>query len=168
MQVQRRWHLLRRCDLCCPGGSHCAGCIRNSGQRQRQPQNIMIILTDGEANASASKMNASTQAARQSRQPTPFRAAAQRQASRTTHRHSINASKPSRRQTTPKRKHHCLCRRYGSESSGCTTDSSGPQANITPCQVMSEMASGPQYFYSDYTQSGSGSTCVSTGTQYLT
>jgi hypothetical protein len=30
---------------------------------------------------------------------------------------------------------------------------------------MSEMASGPQYFYSDYTQSGSGSTCVSTGTQ---
>jgi len=53
---------------------------------------------------------------------------------------------------------------YGSESSGCTTDSTGPQANITPCQVMSEMASGPSYFYSDYLQSGSSSSCVSTGT----
>jgi hypothetical protein len=53
---------------------------------------------------------------------------------------------------------------YGSESSGCTTDSSGPQANITPCQVMSEMATSLAYFYSDYNQSGSSSTCKSTGT----
>ena len=57
---------------------------------------------------------------------------------------------------------------YGSESSGCTTDSTNMtpinQANITPCQVMSEMASGPSYFYSDYNQSGSSSTCESTGT----
>jgi hypothetical protein len=57
---------------------------------------------------------------------------------------------------------------YGSESSGCTTDSTNMppinQANITPCQVMSEIASGASYFYSDYNQSGSSSTCTSTGT----
>jgi hypothetical protein len=46
---------------------------------------------------------------------------------------------------------------YGSETSGCTTDVSG----ISPCQTMTQMASAPQYFYSDYQQSGSGSTCVS-------
>ena len=57
---------------------------------------------------------------------------------------------------------------YGSESSGCTTDTTNMtpinQAGITPCQVMSEMASGSTYFYSDYNQSGSSSTCESPGT----
>jgi hypothetical protein len=46
---------------------------------------------------------------------------------------------------------------YGSETSGCTTDTS----RITPCQTMTQIASAPQYFYSDYQQTGSGSTCVS-------
>jgi Flp pilus assembly protein TadG len=46
---------------------------------------------------------------------------------------------------------------YGSASSGCTTDSS----RITPCQTMTQIASAPQDFYSDYQQTGSNSTCVS-------
>jgi Flp pilus assembly protein TadG len=48
---------------------------------------------------------------------------------------------------------------YGSETSGCSADSSG----ITPCQTMTQMASSSQYFYSDYLQSGAGidTTCIS-------
>jgi hypothetical protein len=46
---------------------------------------------------------------------------------------------------------------YGSGSSGCAADN----PSITPCQTMTQMASAPQNFYSDYLQSGSGSTCVS-------
>jgi Flp pilus assembly protein TadG len=53
---------------------------------------------------------------------------------------------------------------YGSPSSGCASDSS-----LTPCQTMKLMASGAtsgsstdsSYFYSDFTQSGSNSTCTS-------
>lgn len=50
---------------------------------------------------------------------------------------------------------------YGSETSGCTSDSSG----ISPCTTMQTMASSPGYFYSDYLQSGSGvnTNCVGTG-----
>jgi hypothetical protein len=52
---------------------------------------------------------------------------------------------------------------YGAEASGCATDTSGTYKGYTPCQVMQAMASAPQYFFSDYTQSGSGidSSCIS-------
>lgn len=67
---------------------------------------------------------------------------------------------------------------YGSESSGCTNDSGQGEtaamtvsgwtylANITPCQTMENIASSAAYFYSDYTQSGSGTdtTCVGSAT----
>jgi hypothetical protein len=50
---------------------------------------------------------------------------------------------------------------YGSKPSGCVSDQSGGSyPNITPCATMASMASASQYFYSDYQQSGSGSTCV--------
>jgi hypothetical protein len=49
---------------------------------------------------------------------------------------------------------------YGSESSGCTTDT----VSITPCSTMQQIASTTADFYSDYSQSGSGtdSTCIGT------
>lgn len=47
---------------------------------------------------------------------------------------------------------------YGATSSGCTTDTS---PSITPCQTMQQIASGPQYFFSDYTATGGSSSCVS-------
>lgn len=59
---------------------------------------------------------------------------------------------------------------YGSESSGCSTDTSGTYAGITPCQAMKEMSSSywatpssDQYFFADANQSGSGidKNCVS-------
>jgi hypothetical protein len=56
---------------------------------------------------------------------------------------------------------------YGSEPTGCTSDTlGGTYSNGTsyistePCDTMANMASAPQEFYSDYQQSGSGSTCI--------
>jgi len=50
---------------------------------------------------------------------------------------------------------------YGSEPSGCTSDvRAGSYPNISPCQTMLDIASAPQFFYSDYLQSGSGSNCI--------
>ena len=67
---------------------------------------------------------------------------------------------------------------YGSESSGCTTAGGGTDStlltlpstpnqtfslsgssSLTPCITMENVASSLQYFYSDFNQSGSGSTC---------
>jgi hypothetical protein len=47
---------------------------------------------------------------------------------------------------------------YGAEASGCTTDTSPA---ITPCQTMEQIASAPQYFFSDYTATGGDGTCIS-------
>jgi Flp pilus assembly protein TadG len=140
------------------------------------PVNIMIILTDGEANASSSKIAAKTAGGTAiatsnswptgggatssvTNYPSPFDQCQQ----------AVAAANYAKSQGT-----QIYSIAYGSESSGCTTDSSGPQPNITPCQVMAQMASPnvvnssgtttKAYFYSDYQQSGSPSTCVSTGT----
>jgi hypothetical protein len=133
------------------------------------PQNVMIILTDGEANASSSKMAAAeangTKLATNSNWPAGGGATS----SITNYpsafdqcQQAVAAANYAKAQGT-----QVYTIAYGSESSGCTTDSSGPQPNITPCQVMSEMAStntgNTVYFYSDYKQSGSSSTCVSPG-----
>lgn len=130
------------------------------------PQNIMIILTDGEANALASKMATITAGGVQIATTNTFPAGGGGTSSLTNYpspfdqcQQAVSAANYAKSQGTL-----VYAVAYGSESSGCTTDSTGPQANITPCQVMSEMASGPSYFYSDYNQSGSSSTCVSTGT----
>jgi hypothetical protein len=119
------------------------------------PQNIMIILSDGEANASASKMNSASNAAWNNKGTYPSALDQCQQA--------VAAANYAKSEGTA-----VYAVAYGSESSGCTTDSTNAagvnQANITPCQVMSEIASGPSYFYSDYNQSGSSSTCESAGT----
>lgn len=50
---------------------------------------------------------------------------------------------------------------YGSSPSGCFSDSGvGQTPNISPCDTMAQMATAPQLFYSDWKQTGSGSTCV--------
>jgi Flp pilus assembly protein TadG len=66
---------------------------------------------------------------------------------------------------------------YGSESSGCTTAGGGTDSTLvatgnnqsftltgsnalTPCVTMENIASSLAYFYSDYNQSGSSSTCT--------
>lgn len=57
---------------------------------------------------------------------------------------------------------------YGAAASGCSTDVSGSNPNITPCGTMSGMASAPQYFYSDATATGGSSSCVSAAHSTLT
>ena len=47
---------------------------------------------------------------------------------------------------------------YGSPQTGCASDTS---PIISPCQTMANIASASQYFFSDYNQSGSNSTCFS-------
>ena len=47
---------------------------------------------------------------------------------------------------------------YGAAASGCTTDTS---PTITPCQTMEQMASSSAYFFSDYTATGGSSSCIS-------
>ncbi len=46
---------------------------------------------------------------------------------------------------------------YGATQTGCVTDTSG----ITPCQAAQQMASSPDNFFSDYTATGGSSSCVS-------
>ncbi len=51
---------------------------------------------------------------------------------------------------------------YGSPATGCSTDvNAGSYPNITPCTAMLDMATGPQDFFSDYSQSGTTSNCIS-------
>jgi Flp pilus assembly protein TadG len=129
------------------------------------PQNIMLILTDGEANAAASKIASSTAGGTAIATTNTFPSGAGATSSLTNYpspfdqcQQAVAAANYAKAQGTT-----VYTVAYGSESSGCTTDTTGPQANITPCQVMSEMASSPATFYSDYNQSGTSSTCVSTG-----
>jgi Flp pilus assembly protein TadG len=138
------------------------------------PVNIMIILTDGEANSTKIAGTAAngTKTATTSTWPAGGGATSSITNYPSTFdqcQQAVAAANYAKSQGT-----QVYSIAYGSESSGCTTDSSGPQPNITPCQVMSQMASPnvynssgtltKTYFYSDYNQSGSSSTCVSTGT----
>jgi hypothetical protein len=50
---------------------------------------------------------------------------------------------------------------YGASSSGCSKDTAGGGGTITPCQTMQQMASSPAFFFSDYTASQGGGTCIS-------
>ncbi len=50
---------------------------------------------------------------------------------------------------------------YGSPVTGCSTDAlAGSHPLITPCQSMAAMATNSHYFYSDFNQSGTYSTCT--------
>jgi len=134
-----------------------------------QPLNLMIILTDGEANASSSKMASKTVSGTTVNYNSAWPGGGGATSSITNYpsaldqcQQAVAAANYAKSLGT-----QVYTIAYGSESSGCTTDTSGPQSNITPCQVMSEMASTNTgktvYFYSDYQQSGTSSTCKSTG-----
>jgi hypothetical protein len=134
------------------------------------PVNIIIILSDGEANASSSKMASTTVSGTTVNYNNAWPSGGGATSSITNYpsaldqcQQAVAAANYAKGQGT-----QIFTIAYGSESSGCTTDTSGPQSSITPCQVMSQMASTNtatvNYFYSDYNQSGSSSTCKSPGT----
>jgi hypothetical protein len=134
------------------------------------PVNIMIILSDGEANASSSKMATTTTGGVTVNTSNPWPSGGGATSYATNYPSHLDQCQQAVAAANYAKQvggTQVYTIAYGSESSGCTTDSTGPQANITPCQVMSEMASTnttkTTYFYSDYNQSGSSSTCVSPG-----
>ena len=104
-------------------------------------KNVMILLSDGDANAVAAKMTgaSTTSGVYMSTLQECHQAvtAAQAAAAAGTRVYSVA---------------------YGAEASGCTTDTS---PTITPCQTMERIASSPQYFFSDYTATGGDSSCIS-------
>jgi Flp pilus assembly protein TadG len=56
---------------------------------------------------------------------------------------------------------------YGASSSGCSTDKSGPLAGISPCTAMQDMASAQGDFYSDATASQNKGQCASANSYSL-
>jgi Flp pilus assembly protein TadG len=131
------------------------------------PVNVIIILSDGEANADTSKMATKTVGGTTINYNNPWPSGGGATSSITNYpsaldqcQQAVAAANYAKGQGT-----QIYSVAYGSESSGCTTDNSGPQSSITPCQVMGQMASTntatTTYFYSDYNQSGSSSTCKS-------
>jgi hypothetical protein len=50
---------------------------------------------------------------------------------------------------------------YGASSSGCGSDTSGPLAGLSPCTAMQDMASASGDFYSDATASQNKGQCAS-------
>ena len=102
-------------------------------------KNDMIILSDGDATASATQMKGS---------------ATSYSATNECHQAITSANKAKAAGTT------IYAVAYGATSSGCTTDSPA----ITPCQTMQQIASSGKTFYSDYTAKGGSSSCVSAAT----
>ncbi len=104
-------------------------------------QNVMIILSDGDASASASAMpGASTSTGTY---PSTKNQCAQ----------AVTAAKAATAAGT-----QVFTVAYGALSTGCSTDS----PSISPCTTMEDMASDASKFYSDYTSVKSpNSTCTS-------
>jgi len=111
-------------------------------------QNVMIIISDGDASASSSQLNtsASGYSATSGTYPSQTDQCGQ----------AVVAAKAATTAGT-----HVYTVAYGAEASGCSTDTSGTYKGITPCQTMQDMASAPQYFFSDYTATGGTSSCIS-------
>ena len=104
-------------------------------------QNVMILLSDGDATASSSQMpGASTTS-------TTYMSTNQE-----CHQ-AITAAAAAAAAGT-----RVYAVAYGAEASGCPTDTN---PSITPCQTMEQIASSSQYFYSDYTATGGSSSCIS-------
>jgi Putative Flp pilus-assembly TadE/G-like len=106
-------------------------------------QNVMIILSDGDASATSAAM------------PGASTTSGVYPSTKNQCHQAITAAAAA---TTAGTKVYTVA--YGAAGSGCSTDSPA----ITPCNTMLKMASDASTFYSDYTATGSGSggnTCIS-------
>jgi len=100
-------------------------------------KNVMIILSDGDANATTGQMGGTKTSYPATQECHQAVTEAQKAAAAGTIVYTVA---------------------YGAESSGCSTDTS---PTITPCQTMQQMASSSQNFFSDYTATGGTNSCVS-------
>jgi hypothetical protein len=103
-------------------------------------QNEMILLSDGDASASASAM------------PGASTTALVYPSTKNQCHQAITAAQSATAAGTV-----VYTVAYGATSSGCSTDS----PSITPCQTMQQIASSSTTFFSDYTATGGSSSCVS-------
>ncbi|HTQ54105.1 MAG TPA: pilus assembly protein TadG-related protein [Bryobacteraceae bacterium] len=104
-------------------------------------QNVMIILGDGDMNATSTNMpGASTTSGKYP----------------STKQECHQAITAAQAAATAGTKVYTVA--YGALTSGCSTDTS---PTISPCDTMRQMASSPAYFFSDYTATGGSSSCVS-------
>jgi len=115
-------------------------------------QNAMILLSDGDA--TATKVNMDSTATNSGTYPSYVDECGQ----------AVTAAQAAAAAGT-----RVYSVAYGSASSGCVYDTSGFSKGITPCQTMEGIAggAGSTYFYSDYNQSGTLSTCQS-ASQHVT
>jgi hypothetical protein len=107
-------------------------------------QNVMIILSDGDANASSKEMTS-----KNTKGTYPSTVDQCHQA--------ISAAQAATAAGTL-----VYTVAYGASSSGCSTDT----PSISPCQAMEQMASAPQYFYSDYSAAANNGQCISAAQSY--
>jgi Flp pilus assembly protein TadG len=142
--------LVSGCGMSAPGGegTYYAGAIYAAqaslvAEKAANPgsQNVLIIISDGDASASSSAM------------PTASTSSGTYPSTKQQCHQAVTAAQVAKAAGTA-----VYSVSYGSAASGCSTDTS---PTITPCQTMQQMASAPQNFFSDYTQGGSAGTCIS-------
>jgi hypothetical protein len=110
-------------------------------------QNVLIILSDGDANAKASALPGASKTS--GIYPSTIDQCSQ----------AVKAGHDVATQGTKGTRVYSVA--YGAKASGCASDTTGALAGITPCQTMQQIASAPEYFYSDYTATGGSSSCIS-------
>jgi Flp pilus assembly protein TadG len=122
-----------------------ASLLAEQASRSGFSQNVMIVISDGQANSAKAHM--ASPADNTGTYPSYVNECQQ----------AITAAQAATAAGT-----HVYTVAYGAESSGCTVASGGTDtSSITPCQTMERMASSPQYFFSDYTATGGSSSCIS-------
>ncbi|HTW49072.1 MAG TPA: pilus assembly protein TadG-related protein [Acidobacteriaceae bacterium] len=137
-----------------------------------QTENVLIVLSDGDATSTPTQMGSSSTANSNSSGNFPSYIDECHQAI-TAALEATNGTYPSSSQETddkavPKTTVYTVA--YGAESSGCDTANAAGNENegLEPCDTMREMSSSynwtpstDQTFYSDYTASGGSSDCIS-------
>ena len=103
-------------------------------------QNVMVILSDGDANATSGAM------------PTASTTTGTYPSTKNQCQQAVTAAAAAKTAGT---KVYTVA--YGAAASGCATDTPA----ITPCQTMENMAYDASTFFSDYTATGGSSTCIS-------
>lgn len=118
-------------------------------------QNVMVILTDGDASASASKITGSS-----GKTGTTYGAATDQC------QQAITAAQNA---TTLGTTVYTVA--YGAQDSGCSTDTSGSMKGLSPCTAVKYMSSGwpsdTSHFFSDSTAGGAGGACPYSGASGL-
>jgi hypothetical protein len=124
-------------------------------------ENVMILLSDGDSNSPQSLTNVNNVTV----YPMPTSAGATNKGTYPSwvdecHQATTAAQYAASTASTGGTRVYSIA--YGSESSGCSTDTGSDRT--TPCATMKGLASNPGYFFSDYEQSGNNNTnCVGTG-----